>query len=151
MLCGLPADDPRAGAARGWLARHFAAGEHPGAYAPDRQAARAAVYFYYCHSLCDALAMDDADRDFGGRQKSELAQALAAALVARQRPDGSWRNAAVDVREDDPLIATSLAAGALARCRAILSRPDAAGLQPARRLPPSVEAAESGATPERWR
>jgi hypothetical protein len=38
-------------------------------------------------------------------------------LLKRQRDDGSWSNPAVLVREDDPLVATSLAMRALADCR----------------------------------
>jgi hypothetical protein len=44
------------------------------------------------------------------------AELLAAALIERQRFDGSWANAAVDVREDDPLVATSLAVISLSTC-----------------------------------
>jgi hypothetical protein len=38
-------------------------------------------------------------------------------LVRRQRRGGSWVNDAVEVREDDPIVATALAAGALSICR----------------------------------
>jgi len=43
--------------------------------------------------------------------------ALADELLRRQEADGSWVNAAGEVREDDPLVATPLAVGALAGCR----------------------------------
>jgi hypothetical protein len=45
---------------------------------------------------------------------------IAHALLARQQPDGSWKNPATDQREDDPLIATSLSSAALAICRVML-------------------------------
>jgi hypothetical protein len=48
------------------------------------------------------------------------AEKLARVLIARQQEDGSWRNTAVDLREDDPLVATPLAASALAICRAMM-------------------------------
>jgi hypothetical protein len=38
-------------------------------------------------------------------------------LVRRQRRCGSWVNDAVEVREDDPIVATALAAAALSFCR----------------------------------
>jgi hypothetical protein len=54
-------------------------------------------------------------------QVRDHAKALAAALIERQKPDGSWINDAVDVREDDPLVATPLAMMALADCQRVLS------------------------------
>ncbi|MBI2823600.1 MAG: hypothetical protein HYX69_02790 [Planctomycetia bacterium] len=117
LLCGRTGDDPRVAAAWRWLPAHFSAVAHPGAYVPEREAARAAVYFYYCRSLARLLADGELDTLAHERDRAHMAQALAEALVARQESDGSWRNAAVDVREDDPLVATCLAAAALADCR----------------------------------
>jgi hypothetical protein len=42
---------------------------------------------------------------------------LAAALLARQRADGSWSNPFTDAKEDDPLVATPMALEALRDCR----------------------------------
>jgi squalene-hopene/tetraprenyl-beta-curcumene cyclase len=120
VLCGLPPDDPRVVAAWAWLERHFVADAHPGRYAADREGARPAVYYYYCHSLVETLAAAESGHPTADANRARWARAVADALVARQRPDGSWKNAAVDVREDDPLVATSLAASALARCRELL-------------------------------
>lgn len=116
LLCGLQASDPRVMAARTWLERNFSAAEHPGGYSKDREAARPALYFYYCGSVAKAMRAiertDDAiAQSFGWRNR------LADELLARQQPGGSWINAAVDVREDDPLVATSFAVAALAICR----------------------------------
>ena len=47
-------------------------------------------------------------------------QADGVELVERQLPDGSWRNSYSFMKEDDPLIATTLAAAALANCRAAM-------------------------------
>ena len=44
-------------------------------------------------------------------------QQLSAELLARQAADGSWRNDATEMREDEPVIATSFAVAALALCR----------------------------------
>jgi hypothetical protein len=44
------------------------------------------------------------------------AEAVAGELLRRQAADGSWCNPAVDVREDEPVVATSLAAATLAAC-----------------------------------
>ena len=112
-------DGARLRAAWRWMQDHFSATDHPGAYAPDRVAAQASVYFYYCQAMAEALA-DGPPVVVNQEQRNAWAAALADALLVRQRPDGSWINTAVDVREDDPLVATSMAVGALAKCRAVL-------------------------------
>ena len=118
LLCGDAPDDPRVVAAWQWFEMHFSATSHPGRYAIDRVAAQESVYFYYCRALADCLPA--AGHDPRLRWAAELTEAL----LARQAADGSWRNTAVDVREDDPLVATPATLGALVRCRVILSRPD---------------------------
>ena len=45
---------------------------------------------------------------------------LSTELLKRQADDGSWKNAIVDQREDDPLVATPFAIQALTACRAML-------------------------------
>jgi squalene-hopene/tetraprenyl-beta-curcumene cyclase len=113
LACGLPRDGARVTAARHWLADHFSAAAHPGRFGPGRRALQASVYFYWCWSAAHALAA-------AGGGDVPWAEALAAELVRRQRPGGSWVNDAVEVREDDPIVATALAAGALSICRSRL-------------------------------
>jgi hypothetical protein len=79
------------------------------------------VYYYYCHSLAHAWAADGVTETRTPAGAVRWAEDLADELMARQRADGSWVNEAVAVREDDPVVATSLAAGALALCRQALS------------------------------
>jgi squalene-hopene/tetraprenyl-beta-curcumene cyclase len=118
---GLPAEDPRVQAAWQWLAKNFSAEQHPGHYADGRQAERDSVYYYYCHSLAEALAHHPAETAAGdSAARSDWARAIAGALLKRQKPDGSWSNPEVEVREDDPLVATSLATRALAMCRRVI-------------------------------
>ena len=74
---------------------------------------QASVYFYWCWSAAHALAA-------AGVGDVPWAEALAEELVRRQRPGGSWVNDAVEVREDDAIVATALAAGALSICRSRL-------------------------------
>jgi hypothetical protein len=76
---------------------------HPGDYPPEREANRDAVYFYFARSAAKTL----------GRR----AAGLPAALLARQRADGSWANPVELVRENDPMLATAYAVSALAECR----------------------------------
>jgi hypothetical protein len=54
--------------------------------------------------------------------KVRWAEALADELMKCQREDGSWVNSAGAQREDDPLVATSFAASALAVCRSALEK-----------------------------
>ena len=49
------------------------------------------------------------------------AESLAHELIKRQRADGTWANPFTASKEDDPLVATSFAAGALGNCRLILT------------------------------
>jgi hypothetical protein len=107
--CGLSENHRRCHAAGDWLKRNFSADHHPGGYARDREHLRPALYYYYCASAAHALPTS-VDAPVNLRQ-------MAAALVGRQRHDGSWANSAVDVREDDPLVATPLAVQALIHCQ----------------------------------
>jgi hypothetical protein len=78
---------------------------------------RDAYYFYYGWSVAHAftaLNRFDIDSDQG---KVRWAELLANELLNRQRPDGSWSNGFSDAKEDDPLVATPLAVGALFLCR----------------------------------
>jgi squalene-hopene/tetraprenyl-beta-curcumene cyclase len=106
--CGLGKKHPRRLAAERWLVRNFSAEEHPGDFQPDREHLRPTLYYYYAASLAQSLQLSD-------HLRSRAAE-LASALLSRQRSDGSWANSAVDVREDDPLVATPLAIQALDGC-----------------------------------
>jgi hypothetical protein len=49
------------------------------------------------------------------------AEVLAEELIRRQQNDGFWINRFTDAKEDDPSVATSLAAAALTHCHWTLS------------------------------
>jgi hypothetical protein len=110
LACGPPRDGARVTAACHWLTDNFSAAAHPGPFGPGRSALQASVYFYWCWSAAYALAA-------AGAGDVPWAEPLAEELVRRQRRGGSWINDAVEVREDDPIVATALAAGALSFCR----------------------------------
>jgi squalene-hopene/tetraprenyl-beta-curcumene cyclase len=124
LLCGLPRDHPRVKAASRWLAQHFDPEHHPGSYVAEREASRRALYFYYTASLARALCALGTEEVKTPTGTSKWAASLADALLKRQGKDGSWFNPAVDVREDDRLVATPLAVIALAACREALARGD---------------------------
>ncbi len=108
LRLGTPFDDPRVQAARGWLEKHFDATKNPGEFPPEAEIRRASAYYYYVWSVAHA------QRALGAQN---WAEPLAEALLARQGSDGSWKNPASEMREDDPLVATSFAMAALAVCR----------------------------------
>jgi squalene-hopene/tetraprenyl-beta-curcumene cyclase len=114
---GLPRDHPRVLAAAGWLAAHFDAASNPGAFEPAREVERDASYYYWCWSVAHALRALELCELATPRGPLDWTEALARELLARQRPDGSWTNRFTLVKEDDPLIATALAAAALGLCR----------------------------------
>ena len=69
---------------------------------------REAMRYYYACSLAKLWSLRPE------AATEERRAALVRDLRQRQRPDGSWQNPSHHMREDDPLIATSLAVTALA-------------------------------------
>ena len=121
IRCGLAPNHPRVLAAQAWLQRHFSTRTNPGVFEPVLAADRDAALNYWCWSVSHAfrlLAVTTVDRQ--GLQVA-WAPLLADELMARQLPDGSWKNPHSFMKEDDPLIATTLAAAALANCREVLT------------------------------
>ncbi len=122
LRCGLSQDHPRALAARAWLEEHFSAASHPGTFERAREADRDATYFYYAWSVAHAFrALGIVEIRAQGRRVA-WAEALSHELIVRQRRDGTWINRFTASKEDDPLVATSFAAGALAICRSFLAQ-----------------------------
>src|SRR5262249_9077559 len=121
LLRGRARTAPRVTAARNWLELRFDANHHSGSYALDREAARSAVYYYYAASVAQAF------RALGKREivtqdgPLEWAPAMAQAILKRQNADGSFTNSAVQMREDDPLVAPPKAMFALSVCREFLA------------------------------
>jgi len=114
LLCCRPLDDPRVAAARTWLETNFRGDIHPGKYANDLEHNRGGVYYYYCNSVSQAFRAVQLKELQTPRGKIRWAESLADELLRKQRKDGTWSNPLVPQREDDPLVATSLAVLALA-------------------------------------
>ena len=110
LRCGSPPDGARASAARRWLREHFDPAHHPGTYRAEREEVRDSAWFYWAAAYSSAML---ADGDASGWRAP-----LRVELERRQRPDGSWANALMAVREDDPVVATCFALLALTACRA---------------------------------
>ena len=122
LRCGLAHDHPRVSAARAWLEEHFSATFHPGAFESARESDRDATYFYYAWSVAHAFRALGIKEIHSHGQTVPWADALTKELIRRQRADGTWTNRFTASKEDDPLVATSFAAGALGICRAFLAR-----------------------------
>jgi hypothetical protein len=120
LRCGVTRDNPRVQAAYRWLANHFSARTNPGAFLGQREVLRNATYFYYCWSLAHALTAMGVDKVRTEARSLKWAEVLAEELIRRQQNDGSWINRFTDAKEDDPLVATSLAAAALTHCHWML-------------------------------
>lgn len=110
--------EQRLPAAVKWLNQHFSADHVPGDYAPDRAAARDGVYFYYTASLAHLYRLT---AESYTRDSTQNVAKLVEAIRARQQADGSWKNSVPEQREDEPLVATSLAIKALSACRELLA------------------------------
>jgi squalene-hopene/tetraprenyl-beta-curcumene cyclase len=106
LYAGLSADDPRVKDALGWIAANFTFVENPGL---GQQG-----YFYYTHAMSRALHASrlDAVTDAKGAAR-DWREELVDALVARQREDGSWKNATPRWEEASEELATIYAVLAL--------------------------------------
>ncbi|MHC4416338.1 MAG: prenyltransferase/squalene oxidase repeat-containing protein [Planctomycetota bacterium] len=106
LYAGLSPDDERVRAAFDWIRHHWTFDENPG-LGPQ------GLYYYY-HTMARALragqqhVITDVD-DVSHNWRQELIDAL----VARQRDDGSWKNAAERWLEGEPVMATIFAVLAL--------------------------------------
>ena len=109
IFAGLGKDDPRVKAAIDWLRRHYTFAENPGM-------GDAGLYYYF-HTAAKALDVvgEDSFADAEGKAHDWRTE-LSAALVAKQRADGSWANANKRFMEDNPNLVTSYALLALAYC-----------------------------------
>ncbi|HEV3164767.1 MAG TPA: prenyltransferase/squalene oxidase repeat-containing protein [Isosphaeraceae bacterium] len=122
LRCGASMRSPRVLAARKWLERHFSVNTNPGEFDPGREVERDATYYYYCWSLAHAFRALGIETITTPAGPISWADALSHELIRRQHPDGTWVNRFSAAKEDDPLVATTLVAGALGSCRLVMPR-----------------------------
>jgi squalene-hopene/tetraprenyl-beta-curcumene cyclase len=106
LYAGLSPDDVRVRAAFDWIRRHWTFDENPGLGGQG-------LYYYY-HAMSRALrvAQQPVITDTTGTAHN-WREELIDAVVARQRPDGTWKNPADRWLEGEPEMATVFALLAL--------------------------------------
>lgn len=109
MSTGVKCKDPRVAAAINWLVKRPIVKVVPG-FKHFKQSTgwEKGLRFYYYSGIVKVLPY------FPAKAAKTVRSALAELLVRQQRNDGSWVNESARMREDDPLISTSLAVIALA-------------------------------------
>ncbi len=110
IYAGLKADDPRVNAAVEWARQNYSLTENPGL-------GDAGLYYYY-QLFSKALAATKMPELTDAKGKAhDWRRELAAELIRRQQPNGSWINANRQWLEADPNLVTAYALPALADCR----------------------------------
>lgn len=109
LAAGVSEDDPRVRSAVAWIQEHGDVNYPQGVPTDHPEPWAEAVRFYH-----DSVRGEVYRRlGFPAAARDRLAQAI----IAHQRPDGSFVNSEPLMKEDDPLIATPLAVVALANCQ----------------------------------
>ena len=114
IYCGLEPNDARVRAAVRWIRERDGGADVPGfEQSPEHANWKESLRFYYYAALAKTSALVP-DIITPGR-RAELIEIIRSS----QAPDGSWANERSDMREDDPLIATSFALIALSELSAV--------------------------------
>jgi squalene-hopene/tetraprenyl-beta-curcumene cyclase len=114
IYCGVGKDDPRMKKALEWISKNYTLDANPGM--PEENSQRGLFYYYHTFAKCmDALG-EDTFTDAKG-VKHDWRADLLAALVKRQKLDGSWTNATPNWMESDPTLDTGYALMALSYCK----------------------------------
>lgn len=109
---GVGPDDPRVKAAFEWIRKNYTVEANPGI-------GNAGLYYYY-HTFAKALDAMKLDLIEDARGvKHAWRDELAAEILRRQRPDGSWINDNPRWLEGDPSLVTGYALLTLAYCRPV--------------------------------
>jgi squalene-hopene/tetraprenyl-beta-curcumene cyclase len=114
IYCGVSKDDPRMKKALDWLRLHYTLEANPGM--PEALKHRGLYYYYHTMAKCLSALGDDTFTDSAGVKHDWRAE-ITAALVKRQRADGSWVNETDRWMEGDPNLVTGYALLTLAYCK----------------------------------
>ncbi|HEY1189416.1 MAG TPA: prenyltransferase/squalene oxidase repeat-containing protein [Gemmata sp.] len=114
IYCGLAKDDPRLKKALEWIGTHYTLDANPGM--PEANSQRGLYYYYHTFAkTMDALGGDEFT-DAKGVKHNWRADLLAA-IVKRQKEDGSWKNDAPNWMESDANLDTGYVLLALSYCQ----------------------------------
>ncbi len=114
IYCGVGKDDPRMKKALEWIGKNYTLDANPGM--PEANSQRGLYYYYHTFAKCmDALG-DDTFTDAKG-VKHDWRADLQAAIIKRQKPDGSWTNGTANWMESDANLDTGYALMALSYCK----------------------------------
>src|SRR6266545_4657970 len=114
IYCGVSKDDDRLKKAIEWIGKNYTLDANPGM--PEANSQRGLFYYYHTFAKCmDALGSDTFTDAKG--VKHDWRAELLAALVKRQKADGSWTNATPNWMESDPMLDTGYALMALSYCK----------------------------------
>ena len=114
IYCGVSKDDPRMKKALEWLRSHYTLEANPGM--PEALKYRGLYYYYHTMAKCLSALGEDTFTDSTGVKHDWRAE-ITAALVKRQRADGSWINETDRWMEGDPNLVTGYALLTLAYCK----------------------------------
>jgi squalene-hopene/tetraprenyl-beta-curcumene cyclase len=106
IYCGVSKDDERVKKAMEWITKNYTLDSNPGM--PEENSQRGLYYYYHTFAKCmDALGIDEFVDAKG--VKHDWRAELQAALIKRQRADGSWTNETDRWMEGDPNLVTAYA------------------------------------------
>jgi squalene-hopene/tetraprenyl-beta-curcumene cyclase len=114
IYCGVGKDDPRMKKALEWIGKNYTLDANPGM--PEENSQRGLYYYYHTFAKCmDALGSDTFTDAKG--VKHDWRADLRAAILKRQKPDGSWTNGTGNWMENDANLDTGYTLMALGYCK----------------------------------
>jgi len=114
IYCGVGKDDERMKKALEWIGKNYTLDLNPGM--PEANSQRGLYYYYHTFAKCmDALG-EETFTDAKG-VKHNWREDLLAAILKRQKPDGSWSNDTKNWMEGDAHLDTGYTLMALSYCK----------------------------------
>jgi squalene-hopene/tetraprenyl-beta-curcumene cyclase len=114
IYCGVGKDDPRMKKALEWISKNYTLDANPGM--PEANSQRGLYYYYHTFAKCMDAMGEDTFVDTKG-VKHDWRADLRAAILKRQKPDGSWTNGTTNWMENDPNLDTGYTLMALSYCK----------------------------------
>jgi squalene-hopene/tetraprenyl-beta-curcumene cyclase len=117
IFAGVSKDDPRVRAAVEWIGKNFTVEENPGMATPAHpERGQMGLYYYYAVMARTFEVLGEKTVIDGQGRTRRWAAELAAELLSRQSPEGSWSNPVDRWWEANPSLVTAYAVQALTIC-----------------------------------